>query len=158
MIRQYRSDLIPHAMDDPIEEVVGLGDPASGNTLLKRNEKAIGEQAHKSFYGEDHPTMNSSENRVKSFKPPTPEEAKEKGMIGSLIDGTSDAVLGLYAGVGYGIDEMAVSASKVLNMISFGSTPEYEARAISNYMKGIEQKGVAGETNRAVPNGVDALD
>ena len=150
LLRQYRSDLIPHAMDDPIEEVTGLGDPESGNTLLKRNEKAIGEQAHKSFYGEDHPTMNSSENRVKSFKPPTPEEAKEKGMIGSLIDGTSDAVLGLYAGVGYGIDEMAVSASKVLNMISFGSTPEYEARAISNYMKGIEQKGVAGETTRAI--------
>ena len=49
LLRQYRSDLIPHAMDEPIEEVVGLGDPASGNTLLKRNEKAIGEQAHKSF-------------------------------------------------------------------------------------------------------------
>ena len=71
-------------------------------------------------------------------------------MIGELMDGTSDAVVGLSSGIGYGIDELAVSATKALNLITPFETPEYETRAISKYMDTLERRGVAGEVARSI--------
>ena len=111
-------------------------------------DKAIGEAAYLSWNNHDYPKMNTPENL--QIKIPTPEEAKERGMIGELMDGTSDAVVGLYSGIGYGIDELAVSATKALNLITPFETPEYETRAISKYMDTLERRGVAGEVARSI--------
>ena len=138
----------PILREAPVNEFIGEPDDESKQILQDNAEKAVGEANYYSWHrGEKHyPLAKHSDNN--KIKVPTPQEAKEEGMLGKFMHGTSDAVLGLYAGVGYGMDELAVSASKVLNMTV--GTPEYQARAISEYMKGIQQKGVSGNVAKAI--------
>jgi len=118
--------------------------------IKQKNDKAVGEAIEKEWTGID-PINTSDKNKI---TPINPQEAKEQGMVGSIIDGTSDAVMGLYAGVGYGIDELAVSATQLLNWggekTGWYDSPEYEAKYITNYMDKLEQRGIAGEVARSI--------
>ena len=136
---------IPMFKDANLAEKFGQTLNAEHLQMRGQYDKAIGEAAYLSWNNHDYPQMRTPESL--QVKKPTPQEAKERGLLGSFLDGASDAAVGLYAGVGYGIDELAVSASKALNL--FG-TPEYEARAISKYMDSLERRGVAGKTARSI--------
>ena len=104
----------------------------------------------------DHPNMRVASKQL--HKMPTPDEAEEQGIIGQFMDGVSDFSLGLATGVGYGIDEMAVSASALINTLTpdemMEDSDEYTGRYISKYMDTItERAGLdegAGEAGRAV--------
>ena len=63
----------------------------------------------------DHPNMRTASKQL--HKMPTPEEAEEQGIIGQFVDGVSDFSLGLATGVGYGVDELAVSATSLMNAL-----------------------------------------
>jgi hypothetical protein len=101
----------------------------------------------------DQPSHPTTLSERESATPPSPEEAREEGWVDTFIDGTSDAVTGLVAGVGYGIDNIAESASHLLNhgAGAFGmETPEYEAKYISAYMDGLKRKGMAGDVAESI--------
>ena len=126
--------------------------PDSGaESIIKKKTDDATEQAIIKDWTDIDPIPTSESQKI---TPLDPQEAKEQGMIGKIIDGTSDAVMGLYAGVGYGIDELAVSATQLLNYggekTGWYDSPEYEAKYITNYMDQLEQRGIAGEVARSI--------
>ena len=119
-------------------------------------EKAITEATYLAQGSGDHPNMRTASKQL--HKMPTPDEAEEQGIIGQFIDGVSDFSLGLATGVGYGVDELAVSAASLMNLITpdeiMDDSDEYTGRYISKYMDTItERSGLdegAGEAGRAI--------
>ena len=113
---------------------------------LTATNLAHNEVVQQSYTGESGIPTTASE--IASATPPSPDQAKEEGWVDTFIDGTSDAVTGLVAGVGYGIDNLAESASHLLNHAF--ETPEYEAKYISAYMDGLKRKGMAGDVAESI--------
>ena len=119
-------------------------------------EKAMAEASYLQQGLGDHPNMRVASKQL--HKMPTPDEAEEQGIIGQFMDGVSDFSLGLATGVGYGVDELAVSASQLINTLTpdemMEDADEYTGRYISKYMDTItERAGLdegAGEAGRAV--------
>ena len=118
-------------------------------------DKAIEETTYLGQGAGDHPNMRTASKQV--HRMPTPDEAEEQGIVGQFVDGVSDFTLGLATGVGYGIDELAVSASQLINTLVpdeiVGDADEYTGRYISKYMDTITERAEfegAGEAGRAV--------
>ena len=119
-------------------------------------EKAMAEASYLQQGLGDHPNMRVASKQM--HKMPTPDEAEEQGIMGQFMDGISDFSLGLATGVGYGVDELAVSASELINTLTpdamMEDADEYTGRYISKYMDTItERAGLnegAGEAGRAV--------
>lgn len=123
---------------------------------FQSTEKAIAEATYLEQGAGDHPNMRTASKQL--HKMPTPEEAEEQGIIGQFVDGVSDFSLGLATGVGYGVDELAVSLSSLMNSLTpdemMDDSDEYTGRYISKYMDTItERAGLdegAGEAGRAI--------
>ena len=123
---------------------------------MDSTNKAIAETTYLAQGSGDHPNMRTASKQL--HKMPTPEEAEEQGIIGQFIDGVSDFSLGLATGVGYGVDELAASATSLMNALTpdeiMEDSDEYTGRYISKYMDTItERAGLdegAGEAGRAI--------
>ena len=111
----------------------------------QRYDDAYNETLQKEWTGVD--PIPTSESQI--VTPPTPEEAQEQGLLGQFIDGTSNAAVGLYAGLGYGVDELAVSASELVNNFTEEDTT-YQARYISKYMDSLKRGGTASEVAEGI--------
>tara|TARA_R110000787_G_scaffold259737_1_gene365009 strand:- start:401 stop:4207 length:3807 start_codon:yes stop_codon:yes gene_type:complete len=131
--------------------------PVDAPFKTEETEIVIDEVAYLAQGGEDHPNRRISESQ--KHKMPTPDEAEEQGLVGQGIDIVSDFTLGMATGAMYGVDELAVSASKLLNMMTpddiMEDEDEYSGRYISKYMDDISQRtGIdgkpAGEAGQAV--------
>lgn len=120
----------------------GTGDSIA--FLKKTAEKATQDSISKAWTG--IPPIPTSDSQ--QIPPISPQQAKEQGLLGQIVDGTSAAVTGLYQGVGYGMDNLAESASHLLN--STIGTPEYEAKYITNYMDKLKRKGIAGDVAESI--------
>ena len=105
-------------------------------------DKAIEEGAYFAQGRGDHPNMRTADRQKRTM--PTPDEAEEQGLIGQGIEAISDFTLGMATGVGYGVDELAVSASKILNGLTPDSimedADEYTGRYISQYMDMVSER------------------
>mgnify|MGYP003650987397 CR=1 FL=1 len=134
-------------------------EPSSPNLNFKidSTEKAIEEGIYFAQGKGDHPNMRTSDQQKRVM--PTPDEAEEQGLVGQGIEAISDFTLGMATGFGYGVDELAVSASKVLNALIpdsiMGDSDEYTGRYISKYMDMVSKrtnlKGEpAGAAGRAI--------
>ena len=123
---------------------------------MDSTNKAITESTYLAQGSGDHPNMRTASKQL--HKMPTPDEAEEQGIIGQFIDGVSDFSLGLATGVGYGVDELAASATSLMNALTpdeiMEDSDEYTGRYISKYMDTItERAGLdegAGEAGRAI--------
>jgi hypothetical protein len=123
---------------------------------MDSTDKAIAESTYLAQGSGDHPNMRTASKQL--HKMPTPDEAEEQGIIGQFIDGVSDFSLGLATGVGYGVDELAASATSLMNALTpdeiMEDSDEYTGRYISKYMDTItERAGLdegAGEAGRAI--------
>lgn len=140
----------------PIREVEPERPTDSLDFKFESTSKAIGEATYLQQGAGDHPNMRTASKQ--RHKMPTPDEAEEQGIIGQFVDGVSDFSLGLATGVGYGVDELAVSASSMMNALTpdeiMEDSDEYTGRYLSKYMDTItERAGLdegAGEAGRAV--------
>ena len=139
--------IIEETPERPIEEL---------DFKQESTTKAMAEASYLQQGLGDHPNMRVASKQL--HKMPTPDEAEEQGIIGQFMDGVSDFSLGLATGVGYGVDELAVSASQLINTLTpdemMEDADEYTGRYISKYMDTItERAGLdegAGEAGRAV--------
>ena len=121
-------------------------DMGVANHIKKRYEDTQEESAVREWTGKDSIVTQKSLQST----PLTPEQAgEEDGWLDKMLDGTSDAVVGLYRGIGYGIDELAVSASELANMFTDEDTT-YQAKYISKYMDTMKRKGVAGDVAESI--------
>ena len=128
--------------NNPVKEWEPEEPLVDSNFKVATTEKAIEEGRYLGQGAGDHPNMNLP-NKVRKVRM-TPEEAKEQGIVGQFVDFVSDFSLGMATGVGYGIDELAVSASKAINLIPLWDE-EYTGRYISKYMDSITQReGIYG--------------
>lgn len=128
---------------------MGFGTPediGAINHIKERYENTEEESAVKEWTDEDSIVTQKSLQST----PLTPEQAgEEDGWLDKMLDGTSDAVVGLYRGIGYGVDELAVSASEFANMFTDEDTT-YQAKYISKYMDTMKRKGVAGDVAESI--------
>lgn len=129
------------------------------NFIKGRYDTAVQQSIDKAWTGVDQITTPEG-NKIPPLTPEVIKQAHEnpepegQGLIGKLIDGVSDTAMGLYSGVGYGIDETAVSAASLLNAVGESTglyeSPEYEAKYISNYMDGLQERGIAGDVAKSI--------
>ena len=128
--------------NNPIKEWEPEEPIANTNFKVDTTEKALEEGQYLGQGAGDHPNMNLP-NKVRKVRM-TPQEAKEQGIVGQFVDFVSDFSLGMATGVGYGVDELAVSASKAINLIPLWDE-EYTGRYISKYMDSItHREGIYG--------------
>ena len=140
----------------PIQEMPPERPTENLHFKMDATEKAIGETTYLAQGVGDHPNMRTASKQL--HKMPTPDEAEEQGIMGQFIDGVSDFSLGLATGVGYGVDELAASASQLINTLTpdemMEDEDEYTGRYLSKYMDTItERAGLnegAGEAGRAI--------
>ena len=119
-------DITPMELDRPLPEK---------DFAIDRAERNYEHGQYLAQGGVDHPNMNTAQKQTR--KKITPDEAEERGIVGQFVDVASDFSLGLATGVGYGADELAVSFSKVSNMLVpdfIDGGNEYEGRYISEYL------------------------
>ncbi len=132
----------PIIYDNPIKEWEPEEPIIDTDFKVATTDKAIEEGRYLGQGAGDHPNMNLP-NKIRKTKI-TKEEAKEQGIVGQFVDFVSDFSLGMATGVGYGVDELAVSASKAINLIPLWDE-EYTGRYISKYMDSITQReGIYG--------------
>ena len=122
-------------LDRPIAPVEPETPLPDHDFALPRAEKNYEEGLYLAQGGGVHPNANIAEKQF--HKKITPDEAEEQGIVGDFVDGVSDFTLGAIAGTGYGVDELAVSFSKISNMLVpdfIDGGNEYEGRYLSEYV------------------------
>ena len=152
--KALRSDFLEQHKEDmyrtpviPMPEPLIAPDPKFTQDLEHRAEKHWQEgQVLRQGVGEPE-TMKTAAKVQARFTPPTPEEAEETGFMSKFVDVTSDVATGVAMGVGYGTDELLVSASSLLNMLTPDELmdKQYESRMLSRYIDEMaKQKGLRG--------------
>lgn len=132
----------------PISEMEPEAPLANTDFKDASTAKAIEEATYFEQGNGDHPNMRVASKQ--KHKMPTPDEAEEQGIMGKFVDEISDFSLGVATGVGYGIDEMAVSASQLMNTMIpdsiMGDADEYTGRYIGKYMDTVSKRfGLEGD-------------
>ena len=147
---QKWEDKLPDISRQPVTEMEPEATTTEFSKLkLDSTNKAIEEGIYFAQGKGDHPNMRTADKQKR--KMPTPDEAEEQGLIGQGVEAISDFTLGMATGVGYGVDELAVSASKLLNTLIPDSimddADEYTGRYISQYMDMVsERTNLKGDT------------